>query len=53
MLTLAHPWLLLLLPLPLLMRLIPAHREQRTSVPCWLRPVDGKRAGIPAGCSPP
>jgi Ca-activated chloride channel family protein len=32
-LTLAHPWLFLLLPLPLLMRwLLPAHREERTSV---------------------
>lgn len=32
MLELAHPWALLLLPLPLLMRLLPHHREQRDSV---------------------
>ncbi len=33
MLTLAHPWLLLLLPLPLLLRaLLPAHREPRVAV---------------------
>jgi Ca-activated chloride channel homolog len=32
MLELAHPWAWLLLPLPLLMRLLPAHREQRDSV---------------------
>lgn len=33
MLTLAHPWLLLLLPLPLLVRLLlPAHREPRVAV---------------------
>jgi Ca-activated chloride channel family protein len=33
MLTLAHPWLLLLLPLPLLVRwLLPAHREPRQGV---------------------
>jgi Ca-activated chloride channel family protein len=32
MLELAHPWLLLLLPLPLLVRLLPAYRERRESV---------------------
>jgi Ca-activated chloride channel family protein len=33
MLSLAHPWLFLLLPLPFLVRrLFPAHREERTSV---------------------
>ncbi|NQY01715.1 MAG: VWA domain-containing protein [Halieaceae bacterium] len=32
MIELAHPWLLLLLPLPLLMRLLPPYRESRDSV---------------------
>ncbi|MFV0476783.1 MAG: vWA domain-containing protein [Parahaliea sp.] len=32
MLELAHPWALLLLPLPLLMRWLPAYREQHDSV---------------------
>jgi len=32
MFELAHPWALLLLPLPLLMRLLPAYRESRDSV---------------------
>ncbi|TDG15900.1 VWA domain-containing protein [Seongchinamella unica] len=32
MLELAYPWALLLLPLPLLMRLLPAYRESRDSV---------------------
>ncbi len=32
MLELAHPWALLLVPLPLLMRLLPAYRESRDSV---------------------
>ncbi|MBN7797854.1 vWA domain-containing protein [Parahaliea mediterranea] len=32
MLELVHPWALALLPLPLLMRWLPAHREQRDSV---------------------
>ncbi len=32
MLEFVHPWALLLLPLPLLMRLLPAYREQRDSV---------------------
>lgn len=32
MLELAHPWALLLLPLPVLMRLLPAYKEQRDAV---------------------
>jgi len=32
MFELAHPWALLLLPLPLLMRLVPAYKESRDSV---------------------
>ena len=32
MLELAHPWALLLLPLPILMRLLPAYKESRDSV---------------------
>jgi Ca-activated chloride channel family protein len=32
MLELAHPWALLLLPLPLLMRLLPAYKERRDAV---------------------
>ena len=32
MFELVHPWALLLLPLPLLMRLLPAYKESRDSV---------------------
>ena len=32
MFELAHPWALLLLPLPILMRLLPAYKESRDSV---------------------
>ncbi len=51
MLTLAHPWLLLLLPLPLLLRvLMPPHREPRAAVRA---PVTGRLAELtgqaPAG----
>jgi Ca-activated chloride channel family protein len=49
MLTLAYPYLLLLLPLPLVMRLLPAHRETRPAVQVPFLPLMARLTGRQPG----
>jgi Ca-activated chloride channel family protein len=53
MLTFAHPWLALLLPLPVLVRLtLPSHRERRTSVRAPFLDQVASQLGLEASTGP-